>query len=131
MPLPDDVAMVCLRGEIFTTHRNQVKVLYAIAASTVVGISLVSPTPAKATDKAWFRQLAKEICKRYERGENADAETVGLATGTVSIRNYARAERAVEEMDETQVGIEILQQTGRLCPEFNDDYFRSLIQEQL
>ena len=34
-------------------------------------------------------------------------------------------------ISETQVGIEILQQTGQLCPEFNDDYFRSLIQEQL
>ena len=85
------------------------KLFNAIAAAAVIGTSFIAAAPAEATDKSWYRELALEICNRYERGEKANEDTISLATATVSLGDYARAQRALEGMDKTEIGLELLQ----------------------
>ena len=101
-----------------------------ISIVLAISTAFFASMPAQATDKGWFRQVAQEVCKRYRRGESPDVETVTMATAAVSIRNPERAERAVRYMDDTELGLELLRQTGQICPQFNDDYLRPFLMEQ-
>lgn len=70
--------MVCLRGESLTTHRNQMKLFKAIAATAaVITFSLGNGTPAQSFEYEVDRFTGTETSKHTQKGSGC-VQTKGI-----------------------------------------------------